>query len=656
MQALRDIYTPDAIYSEVASTLYDFVGKVMQTKQAQTFNSVTTTVDKFYTYDHAGRLSKTEQQIAGDANGKVTVAQNIYNEIGQLVDKKLHKAGSYNYLQSVDYTYNIRGWLTSINNSDNLSALQTGDPNIDLFGEKLLYQTVETGLNTSALVQYNGNISAIAWTSTNKTKRGYGFTYDGINRLLLGDFKGYNTAWVDSSKFEEKSLAYDFNGNIKRLIRTNSAASNIADYTYTYSGNKLTNINSGTAYTYDLNGNTTLDGLRGVSIAYNILNLPKTVSKGSDNISYIYSAVGEKLAKKMKDNTYQYYAGNMVYNNDKLLDYLLFDEGLVNKTSSVYSYEYHLKDHLGNTRVTFQPNGSTTTTTQVAEYYPFGSSYLPISPAGTNKYLYNGKEKQDDVLSGTALDWYDYGARFYDAQIGRWHVIDGKAEKYVRFSPYVYAINNPVRFLDPDGNQIVDAKGIEITYSAKTGWSPNATRSVIRIGEAMMATPKGTEMFNKLKAADYSVTMTLNSGSSPSGKLGNMLPTYDDKGKLTKSDITIYEGSITSYREKLKDSKAALDRGARIPIIDEGSKARLENGNMPQSNDEVIGQVGVHEGVHTTNKNAQAKFNPNKEFGPDSREGLATSAEVEAINQSSDNRYKFLSPIEPKKTLVTTNQ
>ena len=131
----------------------------------------------------------------------------------------------------------------------------------------------------------------------------------------------------------------------------------------------------------------------------------------------------------MKDNTYQYYAGNMDYKNDKSLNYLLFDEGLVTKTSSVYSYEYHLKDHLGNTRVTFQPNSSGTTTTQVAEYYPFGSSYLPVSPAGTNKYLYNGKEKQDDLLSNTALDWYDYGARFYDPMIGRWNVVDPLAEK-----------------------------------------------------------------------------------------------------------------------------------------------------------------------------------------------------------------------------------
>ena len=172
----------------------------------------------------------------------------------------------------------------------------------------------------------------------------------------------------------------------------------------------------------------------------------------------------------MKDNTYQYYAGNMVYKNDKSLSYLLFDEGLVTKTSSVYSYEYHLKDHPptvgqvpptvgqvpGNTRVTFQPNGNSITTTQVAEYYPFGSSYLPVSPAGTNKYLYNGKEKQDDVLGGTALDWYDFGARFYDPTIGRWHSPDPLAEKSRRWSPYNYCVDNPMRFIDPDGMEITN--------------------------------------------------------------------------------------------------------------------------------------------------------------------------------------------------------
>ncbi len=193
----------------------------------------------------------------------------------------------------------------------------------------------------------------------------------------------------------------------------------------------------------------------------------------------------------MKDNTYQYYAGNMVYKNDKSLSYLLFDEGLEPKTSSVYSYEYHLKDHPpvvgqvpptvgqvpGNTRVTFQPNGNSITTTQVAEYYPFGSSYLPVSPAGTNKYLYNGKEKQDDVLGGVNLDWYDYGARFYDPALGRWNTPDPLAEKGRRSSPYTYAFNNPIRFVDPDGmwSKPVHHNLLDVAFGTKSSYAKIVT-------------------------------------------------------------------------------------------------------------------------------------------------------------------------------------
>ena len=125
------------------------------------------------------------------------------------------------------------------------------------------------------------------------------------------------------------------------------------------------------------------------------------------------------------------------------------DEGVINVSSSAtfFQYEYFLKDHLGNVRAVFEPSEPTLTLTQLNDYYPFGMISIS-SPNGTNnEYFFNGKELQDELN----LDWYDYGARFYDPQIGRWTTIDPLAETSRRWSPYNYALNNPIRFIDPDG-------------------------------------------------------------------------------------------------------------------------------------------------------------------------------------------------------------
>jgi RHS repeat-associated protein len=116
-----------------------------------------------------------------------------------------------------------------------------------------------------------------------------------------------------------------------------------------------------------------------------------------------------------------------------------------------YDYEYVLRDHLGNARVTFSDANTDGVVTsadikQTNHYYPFGLNMEgPWNGAkGDNKYQYNEKELNDDY----GLNWNDYGARFYDAAIGRFPTIDILAEIYNFQSPYAYAANNPINFID----------------------------------------------------------------------------------------------------------------------------------------------------------------------------------------------------------------
>ena len=200
---------------------------------------------------------------------------------------------------------------------------------------------------------------------------------------------------------------------------------------------------------YDANGNTIKDGLRDFDISYNLLNLPNKVSKGDDVVEYIYTVLGDKLAKKKNGSFINFYAGAIVYKADKTVEYVTHGAGMATKDGLSYNYQYNLTDNLGNVRTVLDKDKNVM---QAADYYPFGLAHS-TNALDKNKYLYNGKELQDDVLSGTELNELDYGARFYDPLIGRWHVVDPLAEESRKFSPYAYAFDNPIRFIDPDGMQ-----------------------------------------------------------------------------------------------------------------------------------------------------------------------------------------------------------
>jgi RHS repeat-associated protein len=230
----------------------------------------------------------------------------------------------------------------------------------------------------------------------------------------------------------------------------------------------------------------TSDPYKAMTLRYNHLNLPTLFDFGAGKtIEVYYDRAGAKLRKTVKTNatTTQYtqdYVGGLEYRTTGTgaltLEAIYHAEGRITPVGANWQYEYSIRDHLGNTRLTFADlnangvvdvTGNNTTTEILNEYhyYPFGMNMAydwTNNVAIDNKYQYNGKEMNDDF----ALNLNDYGARWYDAALGRWSSVDPLGEKMRRWTPYNYCFGNPWRFVDPDGmaptTDYYDLKGKKI--------------------------------------------------------------------------------------------------------------------------------------------------------------------------------------------------
>jgi RHS repeat-associated protein len=396
----------------------------------------------YFLHDHADRVLRAVEAVDFDNDiiEDNTVAYR-YNELGDLQSKWLHSKDAVNYLRRTDYTHNIRGWLTD---GKTMYKKAVGDPPVHFFGFGLNYVS---GANYT-----NGNISQMQWQNKDEAAftKGLNFSYDGANRLL-------GSSGMNGYAETENGLTYDKNGNIKTLVRAGAVLDNL---TYTYLGNRLLAVNDASgsnlgiksgasSYGYDGNGNMTSDGNRGATLAYNYSNLPKTVTIAGKTLTYDYDAAGSKH-KYVTDTMTVKYAGGFEYRQVGAANQLYrisLREGQAVLRGNKVSFEYFLKDHLGNVRVVFNEKGETL---QRTDYYPFGLSInrdgaLPKVQNWVNRYLYNGKELQ------VGTEYLDFGARLYMPEAGRWGVVDPMAEKNHDVSGYSYVLNNPILYMDPFG-------------------------------------------------------------------------------------------------------------------------------------------------------------------------------------------------------------
>lgn len=307
------------------------------------------------------------------------------------------------------------------------------------------------------------------------------------------------------------------------------------------------------------------------NIAYDLNNMPTHIELSDyDNfmIDYIYTAQGEKL-KKLTRKNYETieetnYMNNFVYKNGNL-SYVITQQGKISfPPGEAPLYQYFIKDHLGNTRAVVDEEGQLV---QQSSYYPFGPQADALTWSSDmhpeNEYLYNSKELQDDF----GLDWYDYGARMYDAALGRFICLDPISDEYNYVTPYNYAENDPVSSIDLWGLQKYKISSNMSLTSGKIGIKGKFF-GVIGLGGSY--TKGGNE-----QTIEIYYEVDIESGEMNVG-VAHTQNSVLNEGTLSYGPFHASEGEEKKTRRELN-----LQEGATKPIDDKTYKEYITGGIGP---------------------------------------------------------------------------
>jgi RHS repeat-associated protein len=405
----RAIQTQSINYTTGVDTLttqYDFSGKPLRSLLSQAklnngaqYHQVLTKM----IYDASFRVTSIYKNIDGALSDQLIDSMR-YDELGQLRTKNLGTDPSTdNFLDSLVYDYNVRGWTTGIN-KNYLAGSTT-----NYFGLELAYDKSGSAIGTTTYnnLAYNGNIGGLMWKSAGDgVARKYDFTYDDANRLWTAAYLDNKSgSWGKSlMDYSVSGLGYDANGNITGMTQNGfkmgspTGAIDMLTYSYPTGSNQLSGVTDAANdpnstlgdfhypaaanksvpdYTYDVNGNLITDNNKGIdTLQYNYLNLPQRIHmKGKGDILYTYDASGAKLAKQTIDSTaglttstlyldgFQYQRRApiaMASGGTDTLDFVAHEEGRARlafylnssgTTGYAWQYDFAEKDHLGDTRV-----------------------------------------------------------------------------------------------------------------------------------------------------------------------------------------------------------------------------------------------------------------------------------------------------------------